>query len=94
MVKTNCKQLKAVLALKIRKLSLFFLASKLGEFLLFDNFFPNLANFQDLDNFSPFEFLDSDNFRPFNNFLVFDNFSYFLIDLLPSSTLILLVTNI
>ena len=55
--------------LEVRKFSLFFLVSKLGKFLLFDNFFLNLADFWDL-----------------NNFLVFDNFPHFSINLLPSST--------
>ena len=55
--------------------------SKLSKFPLFDKFFPNLANYWDLDNFSVFK-----NFEDLDNFLVFDNFPHFLIDLLLSST--------
>ena len=31
---------------------------KLDKFSLFDNFFPDLADFWDLDNFLPFKFFD------------------------------------
>ena len=39
------KQLKAILALKIKKLDQFFLTLNLDEFLLFDNFLFDLADF-------------------------------------------------
>ena len=95
MIKTNHKRLKAVLVLEIRKLGSFFLALKLGEFLLFDDFFLDLANFQDFNNFSPFKFLDLNNFWFFDNFSVFNNFLYFLIILSPLfKSLILLAANI
>ena len=81
-MKTNHKWLKAALALGVRKLGLFFLASKLSKFLLFDDFFPNLADFRNLDNFLPFEFPDLDNF------LVFNNFPDFLYGSLPPSMLL------
>ena len=44
-MKANHKWLKAVLALKVRKLGPFFLASKLDKFPLFDNSFFDLADF-------------------------------------------------
>ena len=72
MINVNHKQLKASLAPEVRKLGLAFLVLKLDEFLIFDNFFLDLADFWDLNNF-----------KPFNNFLVFDNFPYFSIDLSP-----------
>ena len=50
LVKANHKQLKVDLALGVKKLGPLFLASTLGEFLLFAGFL-DLANFQDLDNF-------------------------------------------
>ena len=46
----NHKRLKTTLALRVKKLSLLFLALKLGEFPFFDNFL-DLANFWDLDVF-------------------------------------------
>ena len=83
-MKANYKQLKVVLALRIRKLGLFF-----------------LADFWDLNNFSPFKFPNLDNFYLFDNLPIFDNFPYFLINLSPPSispTLLVasisLVTNI
>ena len=79
-MKINCKQLKAVLALGVRNLGLLFLVLKLGKFSFFDNFFLDLANYQDLENFSPFKL---DNFWPFDIFPIFNNFSYFSINLLP-----------
>ena len=59
----NYKQLKITLALGVKKLRLFSLAVKLGEFLLFDDFFSDLAdfslfNFQDLEDFWYFDFFD------------------------------------
>lgn len=38
LIKVNCKQLKAFLAPKIRKLDLTFLVLNLGKFLIFDKF--------------------------------------------------------
>ena len=49
-MKASHKQLKAALALRIRKLGPTSVASNLGEFLFFDCFL-NLAKFQDLDVF-------------------------------------------
>ena len=43
---------------EIKKFGPFSLASKLNEFLLFDNFFLDLADFQDFDKFWLFDFLD------------------------------------
>ena len=57
-MKVNYKRLKAVLASKVRNFGLVSIALKLGEFPLFDDFFLNLADFWDLDNFLPFEFPD------------------------------------
>ena len=45
LVKVNYNWLKAVLALEVKKLSLFFLVLKLGKFPLFANSFFDLANF-------------------------------------------------
>ena len=61
MIKVNCKQLKAVLALKVKKLSLLILVLKLDKFPLFDNFYSDLADFRDLNNFPVF-----DNFLHFS----------------------------
>ena len=49
-MKANSKQLKAALALGVRKLVPLFLALKLVEFPLFNNYL-DLANFWDLDVF-------------------------------------------
>ena len=62
LVKVSRKQLKAVLVLEIKNFSLTFVTPKLSKFLLLDNFFPDLAKFQDLDVFLLFDFLDLDNF--------------------------------
>ena len=81
--------------LGVRKFGSLFLILKLGKFPLLHNFFFDLAIFQDLDNFLPFEFLKLDNFSSFDNFPVFDNFSYFLIISSPPLILpILLVASI
>ena len=58
--------------MRIKKLDLFFLASKLDKFLLFNNFFFNLANFWNLTNFLSFYFFNLDNFLIFSfiNFLI------------------------
>ena len=60
-MKANHKRLKAALGLRVKKFEPAFLASKLGEFSLFDGFL-------DLADFLPFEFPNLDNFRLFNNF--------------------------
>ena len=52
------KRLKADLASGVRKLGPASVAPKLGEFPLFDEFFPDLADFRDLDVFWPFDFPD------------------------------------
>ena len=52
-MKANCKRLKVVLVLEVKKLSPFFLMSKLGKFLLFVNFW-DLDNFPVFDNFPHF----------------------------------------
>ena len=61
----NYKQLKIILALRVKKHDSTLLVSILNKFSLFDNFFSNLAKFWDLDNFSLFEFLDLNNFSDF-----------------------------
>ena len=58
LVKASCKWLKAILASGVRNFGLTSIASKLVEFLLFDNFFLELVEFQDLDLFSLFDFPD------------------------------------
>ena len=68
-VKANCKRLKATLALEVGKLGPLFLALKLDEFPLFDNFFLDLAGFWDLNNFLPFKFFNLANFFNFFDFL-------------------------
>ena len=60
----NYKQLKIVLAPKVKKVDPVFLISKLGKFLLFDSFL-------DLANFSLFNFSDLSNFFDFSNFLAY-----------------------
>ena len=63
-MKANRKRLKANLASGVRKLGPVSVAPELGEFPLFDKFFPDLnnfwdlADFWDLDIFWPFDFLD------------------------------------
>ena len=69
-VKVSYKRLKAILALGIINFGPSFIISKLVEFPLFDNFFPILAKFQDLDIFSIFDFPDLNNF--------FDFLAYFI----------------
>ena len=62
LVKANYKRLKIALASGVRKLSLASVASKLGKFSLFDNFFDfspmDLNDFWNLANFLLFNFLD------------------------------------
>ena len=64
-MKANRKQLKAILASKIRNFGPAPVVLKLVEFPLFDNFFPDLAKFWNLDIFLLFDFLDLDNFPDF-----------------------------
>ena len=64
-MKASRKRLKADLMLKVRNFSPTSIASKLVEFSLFDNFFPDLAKFLDLDVFSLFDFPEFDNFPDF-----------------------------
>ena len=80
-MKASHKRLKAVLALGVRNFGPSSITSKLVEFPLFDNFFFDLAKFQDLDVFLLFDFLDLDNFWDLDDFPVFDNFSHFSINL-------------
>ena len=54
LVRANYKQLKAALALRVKKLGSLFLMSKLGEFPLFNGFL-DLANFCNLDIFWHFD---------------------------------------
>ena len=68
LVKVNCKQLKAILVSWIRNFGPTSIVSKLIEFSLFDNFFLDLAKFQDFNVFLLFNFLDLDNF---SNFLIY-----------------------
>ena len=57
-MKASHKRLKADLASGVKKLGRDSIAPKLGGFPLFDKIFPDLADFQDLDIFWPFDFLD------------------------------------
>ena len=85
-MKASRKRLKVVLALGVRNFVPSSITLKLVELSFFDNFFPDLAKFRDLDVFSLFDFPDLDNFRDLDNFLVFDNFPHFSIDSSPPST--------
>ena len=79
-------RLKAVLASGIKNFGPSSVASKLVEFPLFDDFFPNLAKFRDLNVFSLFNFPNLNNFWDLDNFPVFDDFPYFSINSsLPST---------
>ena len=51
---TSYKQLKVFLVSEVRKFGPTFLESNSGKFLLFDYFFLDLDDFQDLNNFSDF----------------------------------------
>ena len=64
-MKASRKQLKAVLVLKVRNFGPSSVALELIEFPLFDNFFPDLAKFRNLDVFLLFDFLNLDNFLNF-----------------------------
>ena len=70
MIKASHKQLKATLALGVKKLSPIYLASNLRKFPLFNSFL-------DLVDFSLYDFLGLDNFLVFSS-------TNFLINLLPS----------
>ena len=70
-MKANHKRLKVVLVSGVRNFGLAPVASKLIKFLFFDNFFPDLAKFWDLDVFSLFDFPDLDNFLDLDNFPAF-----------------------
>ena len=54
MVKANYKQLKAILVSRVKNFGPVFVVPKLGEFSLCDNFFSDLTNIWDLDNFLNF----------------------------------------
>ena len=88
LVKASYKWLKTVLALEVRNFDLAFIVLKLVKFPLFNNFFLDLANFQDLKFFLLFNFSDLDNFLVFNNILDFSINSS-----LPSMLPILFVIN-
>ena len=78
-MKASYKWLKVVLALRVRNFDLAFVILKLVKFSLFNNFFPDLAKFQDLDIFSLFNFLNLDKFPDFlaysTSFLLISNLS-------------------
>ena len=82
-VKASRKRSKTVLALEVRNFGPISVAPKLDKFSLFDDFFPDLADFRELDDFSVFNDFslfdcpDLDKFSDLDNFLVFDNFSLF-----------------
>ena len=64
-MKASRKWLKAILALGVRNYNPASIATKLVGFLLFDNFFLDLAKFQDLDIFSLFNLFDLNKFLDF-----------------------------
>ena len=64
-MKASHKRLKAILASGVRNFGLSSVALKLVKFPLFDNFFLDLAEFQELDVFLLFDFFDLDNFPDF-----------------------------
>ena len=64
-MKANRKRLKTVLASEVKNISPSFIALELVEFPLFDDFFLDLAKFQDLDVFSLFDFSNLNNFFDF-----------------------------
>ena len=70
-MKISRKQLKTVLILRVRNFDLAFVILNLVKFLFFDNFFPDLAKFKDLDIFSLFDFLNLDNFFDLAYFILF-----------------------
>ena len=84
-VKASRKQLKIVLALEVRNFGPASIVLKLVEFLLFDNFFHDLAKFQDLNIFLLFNFPDLDNFSDF--------LAYFILFLPTSNSLTLLLPS-
>ena len=54
LIKASYKQLKDILTSKFKKHGLVFLILNINKFSLINYFFPNLAKFWDLDNFSNF----------------------------------------
>ena len=94
-MKASRKRLKVVLVSKIKNFGLAFIASKLVGFSLFDNFFLDLAKFQDLDIFSLFDFLDLNHFLDFLvcsiSFLLISNLLTLLLLLFFSKTGLLLL---
>ena len=67
-MKASRKWLKAVLASGVRNFGPTFIASKIVEFPLFEDFFSDLAKFRDLDVFLLFDFFDLDNFPDLDDF--------------------------
>ena len=65
LVKASHKWLKLVLVLGVKNFGPTSIASKLVEFPLINNFFPNLAKFRDLNIFLLFNFLKLNNFLDF-----------------------------
>ena len=65
LVKANNKRLKIVFISGVKNFGPTSIASKLIEFSHFDDFFYDLAKFQDLNVFLLFDFLDLDNFPDF-----------------------------
>ena len=76
-IKASHKWLKVVLASGVKNFGPIFVALKLVEFPFFDNFFPDLAKFRDLDVFLLFDFSDLDNFPDLDNFS--DFLAYFIL---------------
>ena len=86
-MKANRKRLKIILALGVKNFGLFSIALKLVEFPVFDNFFLDLAKFQDLNVFSLFDFFNLNNFP---NFLVCSTLFLPIPNLLTSPLLLFL----
>ena len=82
-MKANYKWLKAILALGFKNFGPSSVVSKLVKFPLFDNFFLDLAKFQDLNIFSLFDFPNLDNFP---NFLAYST------PFLPTLNLLILLS--
>ena len=72
---------------RIRNFGLASIVLKLSKFPLFNNFFHDIVDFWDLDNFLPFKFLDLDKFWLFNFFNFLAIFSLPLIPNLLTSSL-------
>ena len=70
--------------MRVKNFGWAFIASKLIKFLFFDNFFLDLAEFQELDIFSFFDFPNLDNFPDFLACsILFSLISNLLTSLLP-----------